>query len=237
MIDSKLARTVRLLLVDDQYLFLESLKLVLSTLAPDFEIAGTALNGQEAVETLESLAASGKEQVDVVLMDVYMPVMDGVAAAKIISKKFPDISVIMLTTFEDDDYVAEALAHGAKGYLLKNIAPHMLVTAVRAVDSGSVLIDPNIAVSLIQHLKAKSASQRGGEDAPLPDWYYELTQRERSIIKLILRGLSNKEIAAEINVGEQTIRNYVSAIYDKLGVACRKDAVRLTKELPPFYLE
>ncbi len=153
MTDSTRAQTVRLLLVDDQYLFLESLKLVLSTLAPDFEIVGTVLNGKEAVETLDSLAASGKEQVDIVLMDVYMPVMDGVAAAKIISKKFPDISVIMLTTFEDDDYVAEALAHGAKGYLLKNIAPHKLVTAERAEHSGSVLNDTKIAESLIQHLK------------------------------------------------------------------------------------
>ncbi len=222
---------IRLLLVDDQYLFLESLKLLLTSLASDFEIVATAINGEDAVRILSSV------EVDVILMDVYMPVMDGVAAVKLITKKYPAIAVIMLTTFEDDEYVAEALAHGAKGYLLKNIAPQMLITAVRAVSSGSVLISPNIATSLIQHLKDRASSSRDSGQHSLPDWYYELTQKERGIIKLILRGLSNKEIAAEINVAEQTIRNYVSTIYDKLGVTCRKEAVQVTRDLPPFYLE
>lgn len=223
--------TTRILLVDDQYLFLESLKLVLTTIAPDFIILGTAQNGKEALAFLEDT------EVDLVLMDVYMPEMDGVATIKILSKKYPNLPVLMLTTFEDDDYVAEALTHGAKGYLLKNIAPQMLVTAIRAVLSGSVLIDPNIATSLIQHLKSKPSSQRENASHVLPDWYYELSQKERHIIKLILRGLSNKEIAAEINIGEQTIRNYISTIYDKLEVTCRKDAINLTKDLPPFYLD
>jgi DNA-binding NarL/FixJ family response regulator len=228
--DTSVEKTVKIVLVDDQYLFLESLKLVLSSLAPDFVIVGTAQNGEEAVSMLEEIRP------DIILMDVCMPVMDGVAAVKIINRKYPDISVIMLTTFEDDEYVAEALVHGAKGYLLKNIAPQMLITAVRAVLSGSVLISPNIAQSLIQHLKDKSTAPGAARD-DLPDWYYELTQKERSIIKYILRGLSNKEIASEIHVGEQTIRNYISTIYDKLGVDCRKDAVHITRELPPFYLE
>lgn len=223
--------TIRILLVDDQYLFLESLKLVLTSLAPDFAIVGTAQNGEEAVKALE---AGG---IDLVLMDVYMPVMDGVAAMKIISRKFPSVDVIMLTTFEDDDYVTEALAQGAKGYLLKNIAPQMLISAIRAVRTGSVLIAPNIASSLIQHLKEKSAHPRSLSPASLPDWFYELSPKERTILKLIIRGMSNKEIAAEINVGEQTIRNYVSAIYDKLGVTCRKDAIYLARDLPPFYLD
>ncbi len=222
---------IRILLVDDQYLFLESLKLVLTSLAADFNIVGTAQNGEEALEILSTV------QADIILMDVYMPVMDGVAAVKIITKRYPLISVIMLTTFEDDEYVAEALAHGAKGYLLKNIAPQMLITAIRAVSSGSVLLAPNIAISLIQHLKEKASSSRDAEQRNLPPWFYELTAREKGIIKLILRGLSNKEIAAEIHVGEQTIRNYVSTIYDKLAVTCRKEAVQVTRDLPHFYLE
>lgn len=224
-------KKIRLLLVDDQYLFLESLKLVLCTLAPDFEIAGTAVNGEEALALLESV------QVDAVLLDVYMPVMDGVATVKAISRKYPDTAVIMLTTFEDDDYVTEALAHGAKGYLLKNIPPQMLITAVRAVLSGSVLIDPDIAQSLARHLKEKANGRSGDDEHALPPWYYELTPKERTVVKLILRGFSNKEIAAEINVAEQTARNYVSTIYDKLGVDCRKDAVLKTRNLPPFYLD
>ncbi len=222
---------VRILLVDDQYLFLESLKLVLTTLAPDFDIVGTALNGEEALAFLE------ETPVDVVLMDVYMPVLDGVAAVKNISVRFPRVSVIMLTTFEDDDYVTEALAHGAKGYLLKNIPPQMLITAVRAVLTGSVLIDPDIAHALARNLKERGHSGGEGEERTLPDWFYELTPKERKVVKLILRGLSNKEIAAEIHVAEQTARNYVSAVYDKLGVTCRKDAVIKTRNLPPFYLD
>ena len=220
---------IKILLVDDQYLFLESLKLVLSTLASDFEIVGTVQNGEEALRFLE------ETPVDIVLMDVYMPIMDGVAAVRIISRKHPSISVIMLTTFEDDDYVTEALAQGAKGYLLKNIAPQMLVSAVRAVFTGSVLIDPNIALSLIQQLKEKGNHEQSKHN--LPSWFYELTSKERTIIKFILRGLSNKEIAGEINVGEQTIRNYVSTIYDKLGVTCRKEAILIVKDIPSFYLE
>lgn len=223
-------RKLRILLVDDQYLFLESLKLVLSSLAPDFEIVGTALNGEEALELLE------REGADVVLLDVYMPVMDGVAAVKAITRKHPETAVIMLTTFEDDEYVTEALAHGAKGYLLKNIPPQMLVTAVRAVRSGSVLIDPDIARSLIHHLKERTGGEGAGNQV-LPDWFYQLTPKERTVVKLILRGLSNKEIAAQINVAEQTARNYVSSVYDKLGVDCRKDAVTKTRDLPPFYLD
>lgn len=227
-------RPLKLLLVDDQYLFLESLKLVLTTLAPDFEIVGTALNGEEALAILE------REKVDVVLLDVYMPVMDGVATVKTIARKFPEAAVIMLTTFEDDDYVTEALTHGAKGYLLKNIPPQMLITAVRAVRSGSVLIAPDIAHSLVQHLKERGGPG-GNATAPashaLPEWFYELTPKERTVVKLILRGFSNKEIAAEINVAEQTARNYVSSVYDKLGVECRKDAVTKTRDIPPFYLE
>ncbi len=219
---------ISILLVDDQYLFLESLKLVLTTLAPDFKIVGTVQNGQEALDFIEST------KVDIILMDVYMPILDGVATVKLISKQYPTISVIMLTTFEDDDYVTEALVHGAKGYLLKNIAPDMLVSAIRAVHTGTISIDQNIAVSLIQQLKNKPTSEKQ-ED--LPDWFYELTHKERQIIKHILRGLSNKEIAAEVLIGEQTIRNYISSIYDKLTVSCRKDAIKKAQEIPLFYLE
>ncbi len=225
------AKAIRLLLVDDQNLFLESLKLVLTSLAPDFAIVGTALDGAEAIQALE------KTEADIVLMDVYMPVMDGVAAVAIIAERFPKVDVIMLTTFEDDEYVTEALANGAKGYLLKNIAPQMLISAIRAVRSGSVLIAPDIATSLALHLRQKTNRPRGLSPTSLPDWFYDLSPKERKIVKLILRGLSNKEIAAEINVGEQTIRNYVSKIYDKLGVPDRKGVITLARDLPPFYPE
>ncbi|WP_304245023.1 response regulator transcription factor, partial [Gracilinema caldarium] len=179
-------KLITILLADDQYLFLESLKLVLESLAEDLRVVGTVSNGEEALAFLE------RQQVDVVLLDVRMPIMDGVQAAGEIRKRWPEISVIMLTTFEDDEYVAEALQRGAQGYLLKNIAPHMLVSAIRAVRDGSILIAPDIAGHLAMVLAGSRSTDSSGSHqaaAPkLPDWYYNLTPRDKTIITYILKG-------------------------------------------------
>lgn len=221
---------LRLLLVDDQYLFLESLKIVLENIADDIQVAGTAGNGEEAVRILES--AGGEKPVDAVLMDVRMEVMDGVTASKIIHEKYPQVHIIMLTTFEDDSYVREAMVNGAAGYLLKNIAPKMLVSAVRAVCDGSVIMDPNVAGSLLQALAAKKETGKDLFEEQFPDWFYELNTKERQIIKEMLQGKNNKEIACDIHVGEQTIRNYVSALYDKLEVSDRGEMLRKVRQIP-----
>ena len=191
-------KKIRLLLVDDQYLFLESLKIVIESIASDMSVEATAVNGEEAVTSLET------HTVDAVLMDVRMPVMDGVTAAKIIHEKYPSVSVIMLTTFEDDEYVREAMRNGASGYLLKNIAPRMLVSAVRAVCDGSVLMDPNVAGSLMQCILSDREAGERITGEKLPDWFYALSAKERLIIKHVMLGKSNKEIAADVHIGEQT---------------------------------
>ncbi len=225
--EQKDGKKIRLLLVDDQYLFLESLKLVIESIAPDIEIAASAINGEEAVHLMR------ETDIVVVLLDVRMPVMDGGTAARIIRSEHPAVSIIMLTTFEDDEYVSEAMRNGASGYLLKNIAPKMLVSAVRAVFDGSILMDPNIAGTLMQSLYANRKESERITGEKLPDWFYELSARERTIIKHILLGKSNKEIAADVHIGEQTVRNYISCIYSKLGTSDRRSLLAKVREIPP----
>ncbi|AEE17098.1 response regulator transcription factor [Treponema brennaborense] len=220
---------IRLLIVDDQILFLESLKLVIESIAQDITIVATATNGEEAVNRLK------EHPVDAILMDVRMPVMDGVTAAKIIHETWPAIAIIMLTTFDDDGYVREAMNNGASGYLLKNIAPKMLVSAVRAVCDGSILMDPNIAGTLMQHLYSNKSNAERITGEKLPEWFFDLSPKERTIIKHMLQGKSNKEIAADANIGEQTVRNYISAIYAKLGTSDRRTLLAKAREIPPAY--
>ena len=222
---------IKLLIVDDQYLFLESLKVVIEGLAKDMKVVGIALDGEQA------LAAMEREPADVVLLDVRMPVMDGVATARQLRSRWPKTAVIMLTTFEDDEYVTEALRNGAHGYLLKNIAPQMLVSAVRAVLDGSVLIAPDIAGHLVESLYGGRQMTERVHGTTLPDWYWDLSPRERTIMKHMLRGRSNKEISTDIHLGEQTIRNYVSTIYSKLGATDRRDALRKAREIDSYYFE
>lgn len=222
---------IHLLLVDDQYLFIESLKVVLESLDEELRVVGTAANGEEALSFLEG------QKADVVLLDLRMPVMDGPTAAGFIKERYPDTSIIMLTTFEEDEYVAEALRRGAHGYLLKNIAPRMLVSAIRAVRDGSILIAPDLAGHLAAALAASGGIPRRGETPRLPDWFYALTPRERTIARALLRGKTNKEIAAEMHLGEQTVRNYVSTLYDKLDVDDRRGAIGILRSIDPCWYE
>jgi len=213
-------KPIRLLLADDQALFVESLRTVIEHSAEDMEVVGIARNGSEAV------AAMDKDPADIVIMDVRMPGMDGVEATRSIMAAHPSCRIVMLTTFEDDEYVKEALELGAVGYLLKDIPPSELIASIRAIAGGAFLIAPSVAKSLIRraYLKPEFAVP------PEPDWLRQLSRREREILGHIVEGLSNKEIAAELCIAEQTVRNHISVIYDKLGVADRSAAVRLAKE-------
>ncbi len=197
---------IKIMLVDDQLLFLESLKMVIDNLAEDIKVISIIQDGEAAIRYLK------KEQPDIILMDVRMPGMDGVTATRIIHKKYPDIQVIMLTTFEDDEYVKEVLQYGAKGYMLKNIPPQMLITAIRAVHNGSVLISPDIASHLLEKVYGTFENAEKDLNKKIPDWYLELAPKEKEILKLMLQGYSNKEIAFKIHIGSQTIRNYVSSM-------------------------
>ena len=215
--------SIRLLLVDDQTLFVENLKIVLEAADRQLQVVGIAENGHAAVRIARSLVP------DVILMDVRMPKLDGVGAVKQIRKLLPRVSIIMLTIFDDDDYVYEALNDGASGYLLKNMKPKMLVSAIRAVHDGAILISPALAHKLFQHKLANDRSVH----APDP-WVRTLSRRETNVLCLLLRHLSNREIARDLGIGEATVRNYVSTIYDKMGATDRFHATRLAERHRAF---
>ncbi|HUW42029.1 MAG TPA: response regulator transcription factor [Rectinemataceae bacterium] len=211
---------IRVLLVDDQALFVESLRTVLERSAEDIEVVGIARNGAQAVEAVAAAAC------DLVVMDVRMPVMDGVEATKRIRAIRPDARIMMLTTFEDDEYVKEALEHGAAGYILKDIAPAELIASIRVVAGGAFLIAPSVAKSLIRRAYLKPEFS----PTPEPEWLRQLSRREREILGHLVEGRTNKEIAAELCIAEQTVRNHISVVYDKMGVPDRAQAVRLARE-------
>jgi DNA-binding NarL/FixJ family response regulator len=216
--------TVRVLLVDDQPLLLQGFSMILSV-EDDLEVVGQAVDGARAVEAVTRLRP------DVVLMDVQMPVLDGIEATRQIVAAHPDVRVLMLTTFDRDDYLFEALEAGASGFLLKNSDPDDLVDAVRAVADGHALLAPEVTRRVIARMTAPPDAADGrasgappagaGHGIPLP----ALTQREREMLQLVARGLSNGEIAAHAFVTEATVKTHVSNILAKLGVRDRVQAV------------
>ncbi len=218
-------KTIRVLLVDDQTLFAESLRMVLETRAQAVEVVGVAVNGREAV------AQVAESRPDIVLMDVRMPELNGVESTRIIKERFPATKVLMLTTFDDDEYVVEALHLGAAGYLLKDVPPAELIAAIEAVSEGGVLIAPQVASKLVEKLRQplEPPPVRPAEK-PAPQWLQQLSNREKEVLQLIAAGLDNKEIAKRLYIGEQTVKNYVSIIYCKLETHDRVQATRLALE-------
>lgn len=215
---------VRIVLVDDQLLFVESLKTVLENLAEDFQVVGMASNGVEAIHCVEQF------QPQVVLMDVRMPEMDGVEATRRIHDRFPDVQIMMLTTFDDDEYVGEALKYGAAGYLLKNIPPAELISSIRAMVSGAVAIHPSIAASLVKKAYQEPPKQAFSAESESLQWVAELNRREKEILSLLAEGYNNHEISERAFIAEQTVRNYVHRIYNKMGVNDRGKAIILAKK-------
>lgn len=197
---------ISVLIVDDDPFIRESLKLLVS-MDSEIEVTGVAGHGEEAIALLERGLAP-----DVVLMDIRMPTCDGVEATRIIRTKHPDIRVLMLTTFDDDDYIVQALQNGASGYLLKNIPPDRIIQGIKTVHDGNMLIHPDIARKLTGMLRP--ASQRPADASVLER--YGLTPAERNIASLIADGLSNKEIAERLFLSEGTVKNYVTEILGKL---------------------
>jgi DNA-binding NarL/FixJ family response regulator len=207
---------IRIVIADDQVLIAQSIKIVLETQNPDLSVVGIAENGRAAVEIVR------REKPDIVLMDVRMPTLDGVEATRIIKAEHGDAKVIMLSTFDDDEYVIEALRCGAVGYLLKDISTDELISAIIAVYKGSVLISPSIAGKIVDHADAEeSGSFLAARRGALP-WYDELTAREKEIVHYIRKGYSNKEISQALNLAIQTVKNSVSTIYEKAGTHDRK---------------
>lgn len=216
---------IKIVLVDDQTLFVESLKTVLETRADDMEVVGVANDGKQAVEVVAETCP------DIVLMDVRMPVMNGVESTRLIKERYPDTRVLMLTTFDDDLYVIEALRLGAVGYLLKNMPPAELISAIRAVYEGGVLISPQVANKLVGLLTNPQSKAEGDHDSDrVGSLVNQLSSREKEILQLMAEGLDNKEIARKLYIAEQTVKNYVSVIYSKLGVRDRVQASRMVLE-------
>lgn len=220
---------IRTVIVDDQKLFAEGLRVVLESFGrQDVEVAGIAANGREAIALIE------KVRPQVVLMDVRMPVMDGVEATRIIKKRWPAVKVMILTTFDDDEYVHDALKSGAIGYILKNIDPKELVISVKAVHCGKYLISPSVGLRLISQVNADSEEGRmASEIAAEVNWllshFPALGRREAEVLCMITRNLDNHEIASRLHIAEQTAKNYASRIYAKLGVADRLHAIQMVK--------
>jgi DNA-binding NarL/FixJ family response regulator len=210
---------IKVLLVDDQELIRESLSIVLGG-EIDFEIVGAAENGQAAIEkTIEFLP-------DVVLMDIHMPLLNGVEATAHIKQKFPHIKIIILTTFEELGYVRDALAAGAEGYLLKAIHPKDLAAGIRLVHHGGTLITQEIAKQLISQWIQPDQPKETMEKKNS----FGLTEREIEVLEELSNGLSNREIARKLFLTEGTVKNYISNIYSKLEVSGRHKAVFKAKE-------
>ena len=206
---------ISLLLVDDQNLIRQGLKALLE-LETDLEVIGEAENGLIAIDRVKEL------QPNVVLMDIRMPVMDGVTATKQICQKFPNVNILVLTTFDDDTYVAAAIKNGAKGYLLKDTPSEEIAAAIRAVALGYTHLAPGMIDKVI-------SGQINPQLASLPAELAELTPRELEILKLIAVGFNNREIAGKLYISEGTVKNHVTNILARLNVRDRTQAAILAK--------
>jgi DNA-binding NarL/FixJ family response regulator len=211
--------TIRVLLADDQTLVRDGFRMILEA-QDDLEIAGEAADGQQAVE----LAASRKP--DLVLMDIRMPRLDGIAATRAITAAQPDTRVLVLTTFDLDDYVYDALLAGASGFLLKDVGRDELVSAVRIVAGGEALLAPSVTRRLLgDFVRSRSVSQPVGSAQTGIAGPDVLTGRELDTLQLLAQGLSNLQIADRLVVSEHTVKTHVSNVFHKLGLRDRVHAV------------
>lgn len=204
---------IRILLVDDQHLIRQGLKALLE-LEADLEVVGEGENGQMAIALVASL------QPDVVLMDIRMPMMDGVAATRAINQQFPGTKVLVLTTFDDDQYVAEALRCGAMGYLLKDTPSEELAVAIRSVYRGYTQLGPG----LVEKIMAQLPMTAPPNSVSPPASWDELTPREQEVLRLIAKGASNREIAQSLYISEGTVKNHVTNILNRLNLRDRTQA-------------
>jgi DNA-binding NarL/FixJ family response regulator len=209
---------IRILLADDERLVRTGLRMILSA-EPDLEVVGEAADGHEAV------AHAARMRPDVVVMDIRMPGLDGIEATRRIVASDAGTRILVLTTFDLDSYVYEALRAGAGGFLLKDAPEDQLLAAVRVVAGGGALFAPSVTRRLIERF-----AHQAGPREPAPAALDELTARERDILGLLARGLSNAEIAAELIVSEHTVKTHVASVLLKLGLRNRVQAVVLAYE-------
>ena len=211
---------IRILLVDDQRLMRDGLRTLLE-LEGDLKVVAEAEDGQSGLDAYEQF------EPNVVLMDIRMPGMDGVEATRRLIERWPEARVVILTTFDDDEYIFEGLRAGALGYLLKDVSGGELAESIRKVAAGGALIEPSVARKVLaEFARLEPASRSVSDGLPEP-----LLEREVEILKLLAQGLSNKQIAARLHLAEGTVINYVSGILAKLGVTDRTQAALRGREL------
>ncbi len=209
---------IRLLLVEDQEIVRRGLKTLLET-KPDLQVVGEAGNGQQAIELVEQLHATEQEP-EVILMDIRMPIMDGVTATEHLCQQFPGIKILVLTTFDDAQYIAEALRVGAKGYLLKDTPAEELAEVIRSIHRGYTQFGPGI----LEKMMAKAPTPEADPPEELPPGLQDLTTREKQVLRMIATGASNREIAQALFLSEGTVRNHISHILTRLNLRDRTQA-------------
>jgi DNA-binding NarL/FixJ family response regulator len=214
---------IRVLLVDDQSIVREGLSSLLQT-HPDLKVVGEAENSQVAVEQAIAL------QPDVILMDIRMPIMDGVASIRMIQKQAPKIKILVLTTFDDDQYVTEAISHGAQGYLLKDTPSTELAQAIRLVNKGYSQMGPGILAKVMNN---SSLQPKPDAIVHIPPEFAQLTTREKEVLQLIATGHNNKEIATQLYITERTVKNHVNSILRSLDLRDRTQAAIFANSFRP----
>lgn len=212
---------IRILIADDQPIVCEGLKVILQ-MEEGFEVVGTCSNGQEALETCRTLRP------DVVLMDARMPVMDGVAAAREIAYMFPDIKVLILTTFNERQLVLNSIQSGVSGFLLKDMQPDDLCRAIREVYAGGAVLHPEVTRIVMERAVQNSLELPAGDQQEAK--VDQLTNREKEVLQLIGRGLSNAEIAAQLYITEGTVKNHVSSLLAKCQLRDRTQLALLAQK-------
>jgi len=203
---------IRIVLCDDQEIVCEGLNKILGT-DPEIKILGIAHNGEEAIKLVE------KHHPDLVLMDLKMPVMNGIIATRKIHDLYPYVKILVLTTFDDDEWLFDAIRSGAAGYLLKDTPRQELIRAIKGTVSGNAYVDPSLTGKLLNNIATQHLPK-----IKLPTTHM-FSERENEVLQLMARGLSNSDIARQLYLSEGTIRNYTSSIFSKLGVSDRTQAV------------
>jgi DNA-binding NarL/FixJ family response regulator len=201
---------MKIVICDDQAIVRDGLEMLLR-LEPDIDVVGTAEDGAEAVELV------AKKNPDLVLMDLKMPVMNGVEAARQIRAKYPQVKVLVLTTYDDDEWVFDAINAGASGYLLKDTPRDEVVKIIRGTISGKVYLDPSVAGKILEQVSSHQTQ-------PPTTITAKLTEREIEVLRLLAKGLNNKDTSERLFLSEGTVRNHVSTILSKLGVSDRTQA-------------
>jgi DNA-binding NarL/FixJ family response regulator len=201
---------IRVLLCDDQIVVTEGLRKILST-DPQIEVLGAAQDGQELLDMIPGAAP------DLVLIDLKMPVLNGILTTRRIRTEYPHIRVIVLTTYDDDEWIFDALRAGAEGYLLKDLPPEQLIEAIKGTVGGKSYVDPKITSKLIEKSTSVPQLLKNGSR-------FDLSDREMEVLKYITRGFSNADIAERLFLSEGTVRNYTRGIFSKLGVSARTQA-------------